>query len=80
MISRSTVVQLVAFALISVIGVTYVSARHLGIGDLLSGRSYVVSVDLGASADVSSLAERLLSAEEGGTPKGKTRETLGAAR
>lgn len=57
MIRRATLLQLVAFAVITVIGVTYVSAKYLGIGDLLTGRSYLVSVDLAESGGIFEGAE-----------------------
>ncbi len=57
MIRRATVIQLIAFAVITVLGVTYVSARYLGVGDILTGRSYVVSVDLAESGGIYAGAE-----------------------
>ncbi len=57
MITRSTVYQLIAFALITVVGVSYVAVRYVGLGDLLSGRSYLVSVDLAESGGIFEGAE-----------------------
>lgn len=57
MIRRSTVRQLVAFALITLVGVSYVTVRYIGIGDALFGRSYVVSVDLASSGGIFENAE-----------------------
>ena len=57
MITRATVYQLIAFALITVVGVTYVTLRYVGLGDVVSGRSYVVSVDLAESGGIFEGAE-----------------------
>ncbi len=57
MITRATVYQLIAFALITVVGVTYVTLRYVGLGDLVSGRSYLVSVDLAESGGIFEGAE-----------------------
>ncbi len=57
MITRATVYQLIAFALITVVGVTYVTLRYVGLGDIVSGRSYVVSVDLAESGGIFEGAE-----------------------
>lgn len=57
MITRATIYQLMAFALITVVGVTYVTLRYVGLGDVLSGRSYLVSVDLGESGGIFEGAE-----------------------
>ena len=46
MIRRGTVYQLVAFALITLVGVSFVMARYVGLGDRWAGGSYLVSVDL----------------------------------
>jgi phospholipid/cholesterol/gamma-HCH transport system substrate-binding protein len=56
-ITRSTVYQLIAFALITVVGVSYVAVRYVGLGDLVSGRSYLVSVDLAESGGIFEGAE-----------------------
>ena len=57
MITRATAYQLIAFALITVVGVTYVTLRYVGLGDIVSGRSYVVSVDLAESGGIFEGAE-----------------------
>ena len=46
MIRRSTIAQLIAFALITLVGVSFVTARYVGLGDKILGGSYVVSIDL----------------------------------
>jgi phospholipid/cholesterol/gamma-HCH transport system substrate-binding protein len=57
MIRRSTIYQLTAFALLTLVGVSYVTARYIGIGDALFGGSYVVSVDLASSGGIFRNAE-----------------------
>ncbi len=57
MVTRSTVYRLIAFALITVVGVSYVAVRYVGLGDLVSGRSYLVSVDLAESGGIFEGAE-----------------------
>lgn len=57
MITRATVYQLIAFALITIVGVTYVTVKYVGLGDLLTGRSYLVSVDLAESGGIFEGAE-----------------------
>jgi phospholipid/cholesterol/gamma-HCH transport system substrate-binding protein len=56
-ITRATVYQLIAFALITIVGVSYVAVRYVGLGDLVSGRSYLVSVDLAESGGIFEGAE-----------------------
>ena len=57
MIRRSTKLQLVAFALITLLGVSYVSARYVGIGDRLFGGGYVVTADFTESGGIFANAE-----------------------
>ncbi|MGQ5264482.1 MCE family protein [Micromonospora sp. ZYX-F-536] len=46
MIGRTAKVQVLAFLLVSVLGVSYVAIRYVGLGDRLLGGSYVVLLDL----------------------------------
>jgi phospholipid/cholesterol/gamma-HCH transport system substrate-binding protein len=57
MIRRATYLQLLAFALITVVGVSYVSARYVGLGDKLFRSSYLVTVDLAESGGIFKGAE-----------------------
>lgn len=57
MIRRSTIAQLVAFALITLVGVSFVTARYVGLGDRLFGGSYVVTVDLADAGGIFENAE-----------------------
>jgi phospholipid/cholesterol/gamma-HCH transport system substrate-binding protein len=57
MIRRSTKLQLVAFALITLLGVSYVSARYVGLGDRLFGDGYVVTADFSSSGGIFANAE-----------------------
>jgi phospholipid/cholesterol/gamma-HCH transport system substrate-binding protein len=57
MIRRSTKVQLAVFALITLLGISYVSARYVGLGDRLLDRGYVVTVDLAESGGIFANAE-----------------------
>ena len=57
MIRRSTKLQLVAFALITLIGVSYVSARYVGLGERLFGDGYVVTADFTESGGIFTNAE-----------------------
>jgi len=57
MIRRSTKLQLIAFALITLIGVSYVSARYVGLGERLFGSSYVVTADFAESGGIFTNAE-----------------------
>ncbi|MFZ5868916.1 MAG: MlaD family protein, partial [Actinomycetota bacterium] len=57
MIRRGTVVQLLAFALLTVVGVSYVAARYVGLGDALLSSTYVVSADLASSGGIFENAE-----------------------
>ena len=57
MIRRSTKLQLVAFALITLLGMSYVSARYVGLGDRLFGDGYVVTADFAESGGIFTNAE-----------------------
>jgi phospholipid/cholesterol/gamma-HCH transport system substrate-binding protein len=57
MIRRSTKLQLVAFALITLLGISYVSARYVGLGDRLFGDGYVVTADFVESGGIFTNAE-----------------------
>jgi phospholipid/cholesterol/gamma-HCH transport system substrate-binding protein len=57
MIRRSTKLQLVAFAMITLLGISYVSARYVGLGDRLFGDSYVVTADFAESGGIFTNAE-----------------------
>ena len=45
MVRRGVQVQLVAFLLLTVVGISYVSARYVGLGSALFGSGYVVTAD-----------------------------------
>ena len=57
MIRRGTKAQLLVFALITVIGLSYVSARYVGIDRALTGSGYTVTVDLQRSGGIFENAE-----------------------
>lgn len=57
MIRRSTRLQLVAFALITVLGVSYVSAKYVGLGRQFFGDGYVVTADFAESGGIFTNAE-----------------------
>lgn len=57
MIGRSTKIQLVAFLLITVLGISYVSARYVGLGEKLLGSGYVVTADFAVGGGIFSNAE-----------------------
>lgn len=57
MIGRSIIAQLIAFALITLAGVSYVTAKYVGLGDKLFGGSYVVTVDLADAGGIFTNAE-----------------------
>ncbi|MEU2613686.1 MlaD family protein [Micromonospora sp. NPDC007271] len=46
MIGRTTKLQVIAFVLVSVLGIGYVGIRYVGLGDRLLGAGYLVHVDL----------------------------------
>jgi phospholipid/cholesterol/gamma-HCH transport system substrate-binding protein len=57
MIRRSTKIQLVVFALLTVLGVGYVGARYVGLSDALLGHGYQVTADFGESGGIFQNAE-----------------------
>ena len=57
MIRRGTKVQLLVFALLTVIGVSYVSARYVGLGPALTGSGYTVTADFARSGGIFENAE-----------------------
>ena len=57
MIRRGTKVQLLVFALITVVGISYVSARYVGLGSMLLGDGYVVTADFAKSGGIFANAE-----------------------
>ncbi|MGH8895279.1 MAG: MlaD family protein [Actinomycetes bacterium] len=57
MIRRGTKLQLLVFALITVIGMSYVSARYVGIADAVLGDGYVVTADFDQSGGIFENAE-----------------------
>jgi phospholipid/cholesterol/gamma-HCH transport system substrate-binding protein len=56
-IRRMTKVQLMVFALITVLGVSYVSTRYVGLGERLFGDGFVVQADLAESGGIFTGAE-----------------------
>ena len=52
MITRSTKLKLLAFALITLIGIAYVGARYAKVDRLFVDRSYEVTVDLAESGGI----------------------------
>ena len=57
MIRRSVKVQLVAFLAITLLGLSYVSARYVGLGDMLLGSGYVVTADFPEAGGIFQNAE-----------------------
>jgi phospholipid/cholesterol/gamma-HCH transport system substrate-binding protein len=57
MIARTTKVQLAVFVLISLLGVSYVSANYVGLTDKVTGSSFVVSADFAESGGIFTNAE-----------------------
>ena len=57
MIRRSVKVQLVAFAAITLLAVSFLSARYVGLGQRLFGGGYVVTADFADSGGIFSGAE-----------------------
>ena len=57
MIRRSVKLQLVAFVAITLLGVSFLSARYVGLGEKLFGGGYVVTADFGDSGGIFSGAE-----------------------
>jgi phospholipid/cholesterol/gamma-HCH transport system substrate-binding protein len=56
-IRRGTKLQLAVFALITVLGVSYVSASYVGLGDALLGDGYVVTADFDEAGGIFENAE-----------------------
>ena len=57
MIRRGTKVQLLVFALITVLGLSYVSARYVGLGERLTGAGYLVTADFAKAGGIFENAE-----------------------
>jgi phospholipid/cholesterol/gamma-HCH transport system substrate-binding protein len=57
MITRATKIQLAVFVLISLLGVSYVSARYVGLTDKVTGSTYLVSADFAESGGIFTNAE-----------------------
>jgi phospholipid/cholesterol/gamma-HCH transport system substrate-binding protein len=57
MIRRGVKVQLAAFLLITIVGISFVSARYIGLGDRLFGSGYIVTADFGESGGIFQNAE-----------------------
>src|SRR4051812_47325879 len=57
MIRRGTKIQLAIFALITVLGISFVSARYVGLGERLWGSGYVVTADFGEAGGIFQNAE-----------------------
>lgn len=56
-LKRGVKIQLIAFTLITIIGVTIVSVNYIGVGRTLLGRQYTAYVDLSDSGGVFTNAE-----------------------
>lgn len=52
MIGRTAKLQVLAFVLVSVLGISYVGIRYVGLGDRLLGGGYVVHVDLARAGGI----------------------------
>ncbi|SCL30982.1 phospholipid/cholesterol/gamma-HCH transport system substrate-binding protein [Micromonospora rhizosphaerae] len=52
MIGRTAKLQVLAFVLVSVLGIAYVGIRYVGLGDRLLGGGYVVHVDLARAGGI----------------------------
>ena len=57
MIRRGVKVQLVVFLMLTVLGISYVSARYVGLGDALLGSGFVVTADFPESGGIFATAE-----------------------
>ncbi|MDQ1641048.1 MAG: phospholipid/cholesterol/gamma-HCH transport system substrate-binding protein [Actinomycetota bacterium] len=57
MIRRTTKIQLAVFVLISLLGISYVSARYVGLTDRILGKSFLVSADFADSGGIFANAE-----------------------
>jgi phospholipid/cholesterol/gamma-HCH transport system substrate-binding protein len=56
-IRRGVKIQLAVFLVITVVGISFVGARYIGLGDLFLGSGYVVTVDLPESGGIFENAE-----------------------
>jgi phospholipid/cholesterol/gamma-HCH transport system substrate-binding protein len=56
-IRRGVKMQLVAFLAITIVGISYASARYVGLGDLLLGSGYVVTADFPEAGGIFANAE-----------------------
>jgi phospholipid/cholesterol/gamma-HCH transport system substrate-binding protein len=52
MIARSVKIQVLAFAIVSLVGITFVGFRYVGLGDALFGGQYTVRADFGTSGGI----------------------------
>jgi phospholipid/cholesterol/gamma-HCH transport system substrate-binding protein len=52
MIARSVKIQVLAFAIVSVLGITFVGFRYVGLGDALFGGQYTVRADFARSGGI----------------------------
>ena len=52
MIGRTAKLQVLAFVLVSVLGISYVGIRYVGLGDRLLGGNYLVHVDLARAGGI----------------------------
>jgi phospholipid/cholesterol/gamma-HCH transport system substrate-binding protein len=52
MIARSVKIQVIAFAIVSVLGITFVGFRYVGLGDALFGGQYTVKADFSTSGGI----------------------------
>lgn len=57
MIRRGTKVQLLAFLLLTVVGLSFVGARYVGLGESLLGHGYLVTADFARSGGIFAGAE-----------------------
>jgi phospholipid/cholesterol/gamma-HCH transport system substrate-binding protein len=57
MIRRGTKLQLIAFLIITVVGISFVSARYVGLGEKLWDTGYVVTADFGEAGGIFENAE-----------------------
>jgi phospholipid/cholesterol/gamma-HCH transport system substrate-binding protein len=52
MIARSVKIQVLAFAIVSLVGITFVGFRYVGLGDALFGGQYTVRADFATSGGI----------------------------
>ncbi|MGN9910349.1 MCE family protein [Phytohabitans sp. LJ34] len=52
MIKTSTKLQVLAFLVVSVVGIAYVAVRYVGLGDRLLGRGYIVHADFAEAGGI----------------------------